>query len=383
MKIGDILTEFKAKPPIGDTPEVLTLTERNGFVRQSDRFNKRLATEDVSSYKFIERDEFAFNPYLLWAGALARNDHFDAGVISPLYPTFRVNPGFDPSYVIRILLADSSIKLYDGIAFGSVPRRRRSSVKDFLALDIPPLPPLVEQRRIADILDKTDVLRTKRREAIAHLDSLGQSIFHEMFGFPSRNEHGWAMQRIGDLLTSTQYGTSEKSESNGTVPVLRMGNLTYQGHLDLTDLKYLADGSEGPEKYLLRRGDVLFNRTNSVDLVGKTALFDEDGPFSFAGYLIRLRCGADLEPQYLTTFMNVPDTKTKLRSMCKSIVGMANINAKEVQAMLIMVPPLKLQQEFARRVAAIELLKASHRAQLIELDNLFLSLQDRAFRGEL
>jgi type I restriction enzyme, S subunit len=134
---------------------------------------------------------------------------------------------------------------------------------------------------------------------------------------------------------------------------------------------------------LLRRGDVLFNRTNSADMVGKTALFAEDGEFSFAGYLIRLRCGAALEPQYLTTFMNVPDTKTKLRAMCKSIVGMANINAKEVQAMSIMVPPLEMQQEFASRVAAVERLKVTQRAQLIELDNLFLSLQDRAFKGEL
>lgn len=246
-----------------------------------------------------------------------------------------------------------------------------------------PLPELAEQRRISDILDKADALRAKRREAIDCLDALRQSTFHEMFGLPSQNNLGWPIVSIGSLLISAEYGTSEKSEKTGTIPVLRMGNLTYEGHLKLTDLKYLAEGSEAIEKFLLSRGDVVFNRTNSPDLVGKTALFNEADPYSFAGYLIRLRCGADLDPQYLTSFMNTPDTKAKLRSMCKSIVGMANINAKEVKAMSIMHPPIELQKDFARRIAGIELLKSKHRAQLAELDELFYSLQCRAFKGEL
>lgn len=246
-----------------------------------------------------------------------------------------------------------------------------------------PLPPVDEQRRIADILDKADALRAQRRETIAKLESLRQSVFHATFGRPSRNDFGWPVQAIGELLSSAQYGTSSKAQQSGTIPVLRMGNMTYDGQLDLRELKYLDEDSGQTEKYLLRPGDVLFNRTNSVDLVGKTALFDHAGDFSFAGYLIRLQCGSELDPQYLTAFMNVPDTKTKLRAMCKSIVGMANINAKEVQAMSIMVPPLELQQQFSNRVAVVERLKTEYRAQLAQLDNLFLSLQDRAFKGEL
>lgn len=146
--VGDLLAEYKELPARGSTPPVLTLTEKNGFVRQADRFHKRLATEDISKYKVVRKNDIAFNPYLLWAGAVAQNTIVDEGVISPLYPTFRVRDDHDPRYVARLLLTPAMIAAYDTIAFGSVPRRRRSSTNDFLNLQIPTPPNLNEQRRI-------------------------------------------------------------------------------------------------------------------------------------------------------------------------------------------------------------------------------------------
>lgn len=102
--VGDLLTEFSERPHGDQDLPVLTLTERQGFVLQADRFNKRLATEDTSGYKVVRRHDIAFNPYLVWAGAVARNTIVDAGVTSPLYPTFRVREGHDPGYVARLLL---------------------------------------------------------------------------------------------------------------------------------------------------------------------------------------------------------------------------------------------------------------------------------------
>jgi type I restriction enzyme S subunit len=118
----------------------------------------------------------------------------------------------------------------------------------------------------------------------------------------------------------------------------------------------------------------LFNRTNSAELVGKTAMVPAGAPaLAYAGYLVRLRVNAENEPLYLTRFLNSGYAKRMLRNMCKSIVGMANINAKEIQAMKIAHPPLPLQQTFATRVQAIEALKTTHRA----------ALQQRAFAGGL
>lgn len=176
MKISDILTEFKIAPQKDKDYEVLTLTEKNGFVKQSDRFNKRLATENISKYKVIEKGDMAFNPYLLWAGAIALNINFEVGIISPLYPTFKVDNCIDSSYLYSILLSPQMIRKFDQISFGSVPRKRRSTVKDFLQLTLPLLPPLGEQKRIAEMLEKSSETIQQVDHEIEKLENLSLSV---------------------------------------------------------------------------------------------------------------------------------------------------------------------------------------------------------------
>jgi type I restriction enzyme, S subunit len=246
-----------------------------------------------------------------------------------------------------------------------------------------PLPPLAEQRRIAEVLDRAEALRVKRRAALAQLDSLPQSLFLDLFGDPVTNPKRWPIRRIGELLESASYGTSEKSGTTGGFPVLRMNNIARTGEMDFTDLKFMDLEASQCDRYLVRTGDLLFNRTNSVDLVGKTGVYRETKPMAYAGYLIRLRVNKENDPEFLSAFLNSGYSKRMLRGMCKSIIGMANINATEIQAMRIPQPPLPLQGEFARRVTAVEKLKTAQRASLAELDALFATLQHRAFRGEL
>lgn len=241
------------------------------------------------------------------------------------------------------------------------------------------LPKPEEQQRIAAILDQAEELRAKRRTAIALLDQLPQAIFLEMFRDPAANPMGWPVVQIGDLLESANYGSSGKAGLVGAWPILRMGNLTVEGHLDLEDLKYIDLAPNEIPKYTVRNGDLLFNRTNSADLVGKTALYTCDEPAAFAGYLVRLRVNERANPEFVAAFMNLGYTKRVLRSMAKSIVGMANINAKEVQAIAIPLPPFELQSQFAERVQVIRDAKAAHQSALAELDTLFVSLQAEAF----
>jgi len=245
------------------------------------------------------------------------------------------------------------------------------------------LPPLAEQQRIAAILDKADALRVKRRAALAKLEDLSKSLFLEIFGDPATNPKGWPIQTIGDLLESASYGTSEKAEATGQFAVLRMNNITRTGDIDLSNLKYMNLDESDRERYLVRTGDVLFNRTNSPDLVGKTAIFREKRSMAYAGYLIRLRVNQQNNPEYLARFLNLDYSKRVLRNMCKSIIGMANINATEVQAIRIPRPPIELQNQFAVRVTGIERLKSELYVSLATFDSLFASLQQRAFAGEL
>jgi len=243
-------------------------------------------------------------------------------------------------------------------------------------------PPIAEQRRIAAILDKADALRAKRREAIAKLDQLLQSVFLEMFGDPVTNPKGFQMGSVGDLLESVKYGSAEKAALQGDVPILRMNNLTHRGEMDLADLKYIGF-DKADEKYTVRAGDILFNRTNSKELVGKTAVYDGPTPMAYAGYLVRARTLPENAPEYISAFMNSSYGKATLRAMCKSIVGMANINAREFQTIAIAIPPRELQQKFQGQVAAIRRRKHALSEQAIKMDSLFVSLQQQAFAGML
>jgi len=255
------------------------------------------------------------------------------------------------------------------------------SAKELRAINLP-LPPIPEQRRIAAILDKADALRAKRREAIAKLDQLLQSVFIDMFGEPATNLKGWAIGVISDLLESVKYGTSEKADLAGNVPILRMSNITYNGEVDLSDLKYLRAESVD-DKYLVKPGDLLFNRTNSKELVGKTAVYEGPVPMAYAGYLVRARPRQAAGSTYISGFLNSAYGKATLRGMCKSIVGMANINAREFAAISIPLPPRSLQDNYASKVRSIKARRTALVHQQIALDGLFTSLQLRAFSGTL
>lgn len=248
-----------------------------------------------------------------------------------------------------------------------------------------PLPPLPEQKRIAKILDAADALRAKRRESLAQLDALLQSTFLEMFGDPVENPKGWDMVEIGDLLETANYGTSKKaSESLGAFPVLRMNNITYSGRWDFSSIKYVDLDDKEQNKHLVYRGQILFNRTNSRELVGKTAAYREEKPMAFAGYLVRgVPNARRSNAEYIAAYMNLPQTKQRLQNMCKNIVGMANINAKEFQKIPIPSPPKDLQDRFANAVERVLSHRKTQDKQLSDLKILFDSLQNRAFAGQL
>lgn len=266
---------------------------------------------------------------------------------------------------------------HGGVGLKHVTRRM---IDDMLI----PLPPLEEQKRIAAILDQADGLRRKRQRALDRVNQLGQAIFIEMFGDPTTNPMNWPVGIIRDLLEGAKYGTSAKANTDGVgIPVLRMGNLTYDGKIDLSDLKHVELSDDEFDKYTTRLGDILFNRTNSKELVGKTAVVTQDEPFAIAGYLVRARTNERGNPHYISAYMNSAHGKTTLRNMCKNIVGMANINAQEFQNIAIAVPPKELQDDFALRLDQIRTATEVRASGVRSSDKLFTSLQHRAFRGEL
>lgn len=247
-----------------------------------------------------------------------------------------------------------------------------------------PLPPLEEQKRIAAILDKADAIHRKRQQAIKLADDFLRSVFLEMFGDPVTNPKGFNVGTIRDLVETANYGSSAKASSkDGEYPMLRMGNITYEGAIDLTDLKYVDLEEKDKPKYLAAKGDLLFNRTNSKELVGKAAVYDLDKPVAIAGYLIRVRTNSKGNNYYISGYLNSSHGKTTLQNMCKSIVGMANINAQEMQNIPIFLPPLELQEKYQEIFVSTKKKVSVQYESLKHISSLFDSLNKKAFLGEL
>ena len=159
----------------------------------------------------------------------------------------------------------------------------------------------------------------------------------------------WCWCRLGEIVKNVQYGTSAKSQENGLIPVLRMGNITRDGSVSYEKLVFTSDKNE-IENYKLYKGDILFNRTNSAELVGKTAIYLGERESIFAGYLIRLT-PIQIDSKYVNYVMNTDYQRNWCDSVKTNGVQQCNINAQNLIKFLIPLPPLSEQK---RIVAALE-----------------------------
>ncbi len=154
----------------------------------------------------------------------------------------------------------------------------------------------------------------------------------------------WEVKPLGRLVSSVEYGSSAKSDTQGQMPVLRMGNLQ-GGKIDWKDLVYTSKELE-ISKYQLRPGDVLFNRTNTIDLVGKTSIYNGERPAIFAGYLIRINFEKSLlNPRFLNYVLNAEFSKKYSSKVLSVAVGQANINGQKLKTYPIPLPPTKAEQD--------------------------------------
>lgn len=249
------------------------------------------------------------------------------------------------------------------------------------------LPPLPEQRRIAEILDKADALLAKRRATLAFLDTLTQSILLTMFGDPGTNPSGWPKANLGDLLSSgPQNGLYKPASEYGSgTPILRIDGF-YDGVVTgLATLKRVRISHEEQSRYGLLPGEIVINRVNSREYLGKSALIPplhestvfESNMMRFA--IDRTR----LDPGYLIQFLQTQYVRGQILQSAKDAVNQSSINQQDVKALSVLVPPLSMQQEFVHRLYSVDEVRVDQRTSLSLLGALFTSLDQRAFRGEL
>ena len=186
--------------------------------------------------------------------------------------------------------------------------------------------------------------------------------------FPSDTPHypyllpnGWEWCNLEDIVCELKYGTSEKSLSVGKIAVLRMGNITNVGTIDYSNLVY-SSNNEDIKLYSLEKDDLLFNRTNSSEWVGKTAIYKKEQPAIYAGYLIRIR-PILIFSDYLNTVMNSSYYRNWCYNVKTDAVNQSNINAQKLPQLMIPIPPLKEQErivvEVAKWISLIDTIKNS------------------------
>ena len=216
------------------------------------------------------------------------------------------------------------------------------------------LPPIENQKRIAAILWAAQSVRRNYRKLLKTCDDVVKSQFIEIFGGPNPAESDCPSATIGELATDVRYGTSKKASDGGEFKYLRMNNMTDDGGLDLSDLKYIDLSGAELENAKVVKGDLLFNRTNSREKVGKTCVFNENEPMVIAGYIVRVRFNEHVEPGYVSAFLNSNYGKRLLRKMAKGAVGQANISAKEMAKIELPLPPIELQRSFLDFAASVD-----------------------------
>ena len=242
------------------------------------------------------------------------------------------------------------------------------------------LPSLEEQKRIAEILDRAEELRSKRREAIAQLDTLTQAIFIEMFGDPVVNPKLHPVVRLGSLTKISSGSTpSRKQPENfdGNIPWVKTTEVN-GGLITDTEEKITESALQNSSCHVYPMGSILIALYGQGKTRGQCAVLGIEAATNQA-------CGVLLpNPNYITNFLfaQLSMSYSRLRAMARG-GNQENLNLGLIADFTVLLPSLPLQKEFARRIEALERLKTAHRASLSELDALFASLQHRAFRGEL
>ena len=249
-----------------------------------------------------------------------------------------------------------------------------------------PLPPLAEQRRIAAILDKADVIRRKRRESIELLEEFLRSAFLEMFGDPVRNPKGWPIVPLRDCLSERpRIGTIASAMNEGRYRVIRVGEL---GNYDvaLGKSKTVTLSEHDRKRFEARPGDLLLARAiGSAAHLGKASLLQEvDEVVVFDSHVMRLRADASrLRSAFLWYWLQTSGGRARFLKRAGRTAVQFNINAKQVGEVSMAVPPIENQDEFVSLAVTARGTVASMETAARMHSDLFNSLAQRAFRGQL
>ncbi|MCY3782228.1 MAG: restriction endonuclease subunit S [Chloroflexi bacterium] len=271
--------------------------------------------------------------------------------------------------------------------------RQRVPTEVLLNLPFPRFEP-EEQTAIADPLEMIQRLKAFETQSIQTTQSLKRATMQTLFTHGLRGEaqketeigpvpESWEITTINDVAVATQYGLSMRGRTSGTYPILRM-NCQEDGKVHYRDIQFVDLDAESYDRFRVKPGDLLFNRTNSIDLVGRMAIIDEDRPAVFASYLVRVVVDAGrCIPEFLNYFMNWPRTQGEIKKLASRAVGQANINATKLRTVLFPLPAIDEQRSIVAVLDSVDRKIDLHRRKQMILEELFKTLLHKLMTGEV
>ena len=249
------------------------------------------------------------------------------------------------------------------------------------------LPPLPTQQKIATILDEADTLCHKDKTLLAKYDELLQSVFYDMFGdlfLPGTKNRTEYLSAVGDLVSGVAKNTNTIKDDFVEVAYMRVANVQ-DGHINLNEIKSILVSQQDFNKYLLRENDLLLTEGGDPDKLGRGAVWKgQISPCIHQNHIFRIRITLpDLHPTYLSYLLSSKYGKAYFLKMAKQTTGIASINMTQLKNFRVIFPDFSLQKKFADIIENIEQQKSQIIQQQTYSENLFQSLMQRAFKGEL
>lgn len=388
--LGNLIESAPVVKAGEDEYPILSMTMKDGLVPQGEKFKKRIASSDTSSYKVVSQGQLVVG-FPIDEGVLSFQDLHPQAIVSPAYAVWDLREGAAVvrAYLEKFLRSPQALAYYRSNLRGSTARRRTLSRESFLGLPVY-LPSEAVQLRVIDALNQVDALRKARRRSLLLLDELAESIFFDMFGVPLGGAGQWENVRFGDILERIDSGKSPKCLDRPVLGkewgVLKLGAVT-QCVYKPEENKAMRSDIEVDLRHEVKVGDLLFTRKNTPELVAACVLVEETPPGLLMPDLIfRLipHEKAPLEKSYLQALLSNPVKRKRIQALAGGSSGsMSNISKKKLMEVGIELPPLSLQKEFSERIKSVRCLKKKHEVHLAHLDELFASVQQRAFRGDL
>lgn len=369
-------------------------------------------------YTIVNKDFLAYNPYRVNVGSIGiKNSSLVNGLISPAYVVFSCKDTLLPEYLFLLMKSDTFNRLICENTTGSV--RQTLSFTRLADLSVP-VPPIAIQKRIVLKYNETITRSDNCFKSYKELNNLIEQVLFDELGIIDASNiiyssgqllkttslsqsSRWSVDfllnqhKINFIKTSKyklvsakhfilecQYGLSDKASLDESgVPVLRMNNIQ-DSEIVIDDLKYLPNSTKNIQKYLLKKGDILFNRTNSKELVGKTAIFEFEEKCVFASYLIRVVINDKVaDKDYVNILFASKILRTQIDLVSRQILGQANINAEELKELIFPLPPLETQTTISSMVLELNSQAKSLRLQATELRQIAKKeFEDAVFGGD-